>query len=51
MSKVLLVYLIPLLFSIVFAGKFLDKQEQIAYNKCMQIRSNNSYCKVLVWGR
>ena len=50
-SKVLLAYLISLLFTIVFAGKFLNEQEEIAYEKCMQTRSNNSYCKVLVWGR
>ena len=50
-SKFLLGYLIFLLSTIVFLGKFMNEQEELAYKKCMLINSNNSYCKVLVWGR
>ena len=50
-SKFLLFSLISLLSTIIFVGNFLNEQEELAYKKCMETNSNNSYCKVLVWGR
>ena len=50
-SKFLLFSLISLLSTIVFVGKFLNEQEELAYAKCMENRNHYNYCQVLVWGR
>jgi len=32
-------------------GYMFNSQNELAYTNCMDKNSNNSYCKVLVWGR